>query len=395
MYAPIQVYVYCVCMVGMCHDMCVEVRGWCVRLGSPCRTQKSNSNVRLSGKSLYPVRCLHSLCIHFFLLYFSFFPPFYVSVCLPSCMQAWGQKNQKEGVRSPKTQVNSWVWAVMRVLRLRPRSSGRVASVLAISLALHLFSCPESGADHSRDFRRCIWQLKKGSTWHLARGWLISTRVDNKLHRLAEHSESPADCVSSPISSAERAEMQGVMSHIKPALQETIDSMTGCQTDIIVSGLHWCSPQNLGIIVISTVIRVCTQSLLLFLYQKFPIHSEYLITLSFSLILNTSRRGEERSLLSTATKPQHKKSSLKNINTHGLRKTKGEIVWNKFRSPFDSVHWNVQITAPLSRGGVDQSRVPAPGLAFLPLALYFRPDSGEVFMCPRPAAGEQRGGDWH
>jgi hypothetical protein len=68
-------------------------------------------------------------------------------------------------------------------------------------------------------------------------------------------------------------------------------------------------PQNLRIIVIPTVIRVCTQSLLLFLYQKFLIVSEYLITPSFSLMLNTSKRGKESSFLSKATKPQHKKKN--------------------------------------------------------------------------------------
>lgn len=157
-------------------------------------------------------------------------------------------------------------------------------------------------------------------------------------------------------------------------------------------------PQNLRIIVIPTVIRVCTQSLLLFLYQKFLKHSEYFITPSFSLMLNTSRkwgRSAPSSQQQQNLNIKKKKSSLKNINTHGLRKTKGEIVWNKFRSPFDSVHWNVQMTAPLNRGGVDQNRVPAPSLAFLPLALCFRPASGEVFICPQPASGELSGGDWH
>lgn len=100
--------------------------------------------------------------------------------------------------------------------------------------------------------------------------------------------------------------------------------------------------QNLRIIVIPTVIRVCTQPLLLLLlYQKLLIHSEYFITLSCSLMLNTSRGGWSTLSSQQLQETENEKSSLKNINTHELRKTKGEIVWNKFRSPFDSVHWNV------------------------------------------------------
>lgn len=48
-------------------------------------------------------------------------------------------------------------------------------------------------------------------------------------------------------------------------------------------------------------------------------------------MLDTPERTEAE--LPPKKNPQNKKSSLKNINTHDLRKTKGEIAWNKFRSP--------------------------------------------------------------
>lgn len=131
--------------------------------------------------------------IHFplFFLSLSSFNVMCLCDCLPVCKLGARRTKRKVSDLLRLKLIDGCELSVMWVLRLRPRSSGRVASVLTISLVLYSSSCPESGADHSRDFRRFIWELNKGTRMAFS-PVLTHSHMENELQWLAEHTESSA-----------------------------------------------------------------------------------------------------------------------------------------------------------------------------------------------------------